>query len=198
MVKAPIYGLVLTGGKSTRMKKDKAALKFHGKPQAQHVFELLTPYCDKVFISSRKEQAPTYKKYPQVHDLKKFSGKGPLSGILSAMAKYPQAAWLVLACDLPFVDEKTLEHLLRYRDPKKIATAYRSRFNDLPEPLCAIWEPKAQKRLLSFRKRGIHCPRKILINSNPRLLKLKNKKALDNINTPEEYKEAVNYFRKQH
>ncbi len=190
MVKAPIYGLILTGGKSTRMKKDKAALKFHGKPQTEYVFELLSPLCEKVFISSRKEQAATYKKYPQIHDLKKFSGKGPLAGILSAMAKYPQAAWLVLACDLPFVDQKTLKHLLRYRNSSKIATAYRSRFNDLPEPLCAIYEPKAQRRLLSFLKRDIRCPRKILINSNPRLLKLKNKKALDNINTPEEFRTA--------
>lgn len=198
MVKAPIYGLVLTGGKSTRMKKDKAALKFHGKPQAEHVFQLLTCYCDKVFISSRKEQAANYKKYPQIHDLKKFSGKGPLSGILSAMAKYPAAAWLVLACDLPFVDEKTLKHLLRYRDHKKIATAYRSRFNDLPEPLCAIYEPQVQKLLLNSAKRDINCPRKILINSNPRLLKLKNKKALDNVNTPEEFKAAKASFAKIH
>jgi molybdopterin-guanine dinucleotide biosynthesis protein A len=189
MVKAPIYGLVLTGGKSIRMKKDKAALQFHRKPQVEHVYELLSGFCEKVFVSQRKEQKIS-KNFPHIHDLKKFSSKGPLSGILSAMAKYPKAAWLVLACDLPFVDKETLKHLLRYRNNKKIATAYRSRFNDLPEPLCALYEPQAQKRLLSFFNKGITCPRKILINSKPRLLILKNRKALDNVNTPEEYRKA--------
>ncbi len=188
----PLYGLVLTGGKSQRMKKDKARLKFHNTAQSQYVFDLLAKFCEKVFISNRKDQkhTPGQKGLPQIHDLKKFSGHGPLSGILSAMAAFPRASWLVLACDLPFVDEKTLKHLLRYRNAKKMATAYLSRFNNLPEPLCAIYEPAAQKRLLSFFNKGISCPRKILINSHPQLLKLKNKTALDNINTPEEYRQA--------
>lgn len=135
------------------------------------------------------------KKLPHIYDLKKFSDHGPLSGILSAMEKFPKAAWLILACDLPFVDDKTLKHLLRYRDSGKIATAYKSHFNNLPEPLCAIYEPKAKNRLVSFFNNNIVCPRKILINSKPRLLKLKNKKALDNINTPEEYQKAVSFLK---
>lgn len=196
-LRPPIFGLVLTGGKSTRMKKDKATLRFHNKPQAIYAFELLLPLCEKVFISRRKWQKMVAResKLPHIYDLKKFSDRGPLSGILSAMAKYPQAAWLILACDLPFVDDKTLRHLLRYRDSTKIATAYKSRLNHLPEPLCAIYEPKAQRRLLTFFAKGITCPRKILINSKPCLLKLKNKKALDNINTPEEYQKAVSFLK---
>jgi molybdopterin-guanine dinucleotide biosynthesis protein A len=196
-LRPPIFGLVLTGGKSTRMKKDKASLKFHNKPQVICAYELLLPLCEEVFISKRKGQKRSViqSKLPHIYDLKKFSGRGPLSGILSAMAKFPKAAWLILACDLPFVDDKTLRHLLRYRDSTKIATAYKSRFNDLPEPLCAIYEPKAQRRLLTFFAKGITCPRKILINSKPRLLKLKNKNALDNINTPEEYQKAVSFLK---
>lgn len=195
--RAKIFGLVLTGGKSSRMKKDKARLRFHNKPQAVHAFELLLPLCEKVFISSRKGQkmAGGQKRLPYIYDLKKFKGRGPLSGILSAMDQYPKAAWLVLACDLPFVDDKTLRYLKRYRDRTKIATAYRSRFNDLPEPLCAIYEPKAKNRLVSFFNKDIVCPRKILINSKVRLLKLKNKRALDNINTPEEYQKAVSFLK---
>ncbi len=196
-VRPKIFGLVLTGGKSTRMKKDKATLRFHNKPQAIYAFELLLPLCEKVFISRRKGQTMPveHNKRQHIYDLKKFSGRGPLAGILSAMEKYPKAAWLVLACDLPFIDDKTLKHLLRYRDASRIATAYKSRFNDFPEPLCAIYEPKAQKHLLSFFQKGITCPRKILINSKPRLLKLKNKNALDNINTPEEYQKAVSFLK---
>ncbi len=194
----PIFGLVLTGGKSTRMKKNKAALKFHNKSQALYAFELLLPFCENVFVSSRKGQKlpVAQNKLPHIYDSKKFSGHGPLAGILSAMAKYPKVTWLVLACDLPFVDDKTLKHLLRYRDSAKIATAYKSWSNNLPEPLCAIYEPAAQKRLLTFFNKGIVCPRKILINSKPRLLKLKNKNALDNVNTPNEFQKAISFLNK--
>ena len=49
----------------------------------------------------------------------------------------------MLACDLPFLADETLRHLIEHRDPSRLATAYRSSHDGLPEPLCAIWEPAA-------------------------------------------------------
>ena len=194
----PVYGLILTGGKSTRMKKDKSLLRFHNKPQSLYAFELLSKFCTKVFVSAR--QQPTDKivqQLPYIYDLKQLSDCGPLSGMLTAMTTFRKAAWLVLACDLPFVDEPTLKHLLRYRDASRIATAYRSHFNDLPEPLCAIYEPRARQCLHKFFNKKMICPRKILINSSTRLLKLKNVKALDNVNTPQDYKTTMRILRNE-
>ncbi len=191
---APLYGLVLAGGKSSRMKKDKAGLMYHGKPQVQCAFELLELFCEKVFVSARREQK-FRQKYERIADDRKFRKIGPLGGILSATEKYPFSAWLVLACDLPFVTKETLRHLIRYRNSKRIATAYRSSHGGLPEPLCAIYEPSARKVQLKFLKKGIHCPRKILINSRAKLLKLKDKQALDNVNTPAEFKQARSSLR---
>ena len=54
-------------------------------------------------------------------------------------------AWLVLACDLPFLDRATLQHLIAQRASARLATAYRSSSDGQPEPLCAIFEP-AQPR----------------------------------------------------
>jgi molybdopterin-guanine dinucleotide biosynthesis protein A len=197
-LRPPVYGLVLTGGKSTRMKKDKAMLRFHNKPQTLHAFELLSKFCTKVFISARKQSSnKIIQTLPCIYDLEQLSDCGPLSGILTAMTKFPKIAWLVLACDLPFVDELTLKHLLRYRNASKIATAYRSHLDDLPEPLCAIYEPKARQCLQNSFNKKVICPRKILINSNSRLLKLKNVKALDNVNTPQDYKKAMKNFRNE-
>lgn len=186
-----VYGLILAGGKSTRMKKDKALLRFHNKPQSLYAFELLSKFCSKVFISTRTQPTNTIlKQLPCLYDLKELRDCGPLSGILSAMNRFPKVAWLILACDLPFVDQPTIKHLLRYRDASRIATAYRSCFNDLPEPLCAIYEPRARKQLQFYLNKNIFCPRKILIKSKPRLLKLKRINALDNVNTPNEFKTA--------
>jgi len=70
MNKTPLYGLVLSGGKSTRMKKDKSTLEYYGKTQTQFCYELLSRYCTQVFISNRKEQKDLggHKGLPQIHD----------------------------------------------------------------------------------------------------------------------------------
>ena len=92
------------------------------------------------------------------------SVKGPLCGILSAMQAFPQAHWLVLACDLPFVTLSTLEKIItsfHASDPR--LTAYRSSSDGLPEPLCAIYPIGCNKVLLdTSRKTGNYCPRKLL------------------------------------
>ncbi len=190
--KSILYGLVLTGGKSTRMKKDKAALVYHGKEQAIVCFELLASVCEKVFISSRVDQisSPAIQELPQIYDRKEFSDSGPLAGILSAMHTHPDAAWLVLACDLPYVDQTTLQFLIDNRNPQKTATAYRSSHDGLPEPLCAIYEPQGVGNVLAFLKKGITCPQKILINSDTHLIEPQNPQALENINNPDEYQQA--------
>ena len=83
------------------------------------------------------------------------------------------------------------------RNPQKIATAYRSAYNRLPEPVCAIYEPKGKSRLLQFYKQGISCPRKILINSNVQLLDPLDKRWLDNVNNPFEYRSAIKLLKKR-
>ncbi|MCK5015289.1 MAG: NTP transferase domain-containing protein [Candidatus Omnitrophica bacterium] len=195
--KTPLYGLVLAGGRSTRMKEDKSLLKYHGKSQTEHCFGLLSKLCERVFVSNRKDQSelPGHKAFPQIHDT--FLNMGPLDGILSAMAKYSHAAWLVLACDLPFVDENVLAALIKKRDPLKIATAYRSTNDDLPEPLCAIYEPRSISSLLKFLTDGYTCPRKILINSDIHLIEQDRKVSLENINNPEEYQSVYDALQSQ-
>lgn len=187
-----LYGLVLAGGKSTRMKVDKSILDYHGTTQVEHTVRLLQKYCDKVFISNRKDQRelPGHTIAPQIHDQAEFSDIGPVGGILSAMTLHPQAAWLILACDLPFITAGTLQTLIAKRNKEKIATAYISAHDQLPEPLCAIWEARSAPRILEFVKQGLQCPRKILINSDVQLIQPQQKNALDNINNPEEYKQA--------
>lgn len=192
-----MYGLVLAGGKSTRMKKDKSLLEYHGKKQVLYCFDLLSQFCDRVFISNRRDQSrlSAHKKLPQIHDV--FVGIGPLGGVLSAMTRNPDVAWLVLACDLPFVDQSTIKTLIRKRNPSKMATAYRSAHeSDLPEPLCAIYEPKALFQLLQFLAKGIQCPRAILHHCDTQLIIQRQRASLDNVNSPQEYQKALGLIRR--
>lgn len=186
-----IYGLILAGGASTRMRRDKAALKYQGKTQLDRAFELASRHVGKAFVSVRADQRqdPTRAQRPMIVD--SVSGSGPIAGIRSALAAHPHAAWLVLACDLPFLSDAAIKVLLRHRDPKGFATAYRSAHDGLPEPLCAIWEPSAAQALADYQAAGGDCPRKFLIRHGAHLLDLPDPRALDNINTPEEYAQAV-------
>jgi molybdopterin-guanine dinucleotide biosynthesis protein A len=188
-----LYGLVLAGGKSTRMKMDKSILNYHGTTQVEHTVNLLQKYCNKVFISNRKDQSglPGHMAAAQIHDQPEFSDMGPIGGILSAMTTAPEASWIVLACDLPFVTEETLQELITKRNKSKIATAYISAHDQLPEPLCAIWEAQSYPWLLKFVKQGTYCPRKVLINSDTQLIAPQKKNTLDNINNPQEYQQAL-------
>jgi molybdenum cofactor guanylyltransferase len=188
---APLYGLVLAGGRSTRMQRDKAALEYAGRTQLERAVELITPLVERVFVSVRPEQSgePLRARFAQIVDSGEVAG--PIAGIIAAQERHPDAAWLVLACDLPLLDEQTLGHLLRSRQPRRQATAYRSSHDGLPEPLCAIYEPSSREAIRAHVAGGRDCPRKFLINADTELIDQPDPGALDNVNTPKEYGSAL-------
>ena len=185
-----IQGLVLAGGQSRRMGRDKALLERGGRTQLDYSVELLRRHVERVFVSLRPDQTDDAERgrFEQIAD--RYSDIGPVAGILSAMDAFPDMSWLVLACDLPNVDDRTIEFLLRERSASQPFTAYSSHYDDLPEPLCAIYRPEARTVIDGFVAQGISCPRKILIRSDTRLLQLPDPSALDNVNTPEDLARA--------
>ena len=187
----PLYGLVLAGGRSTRMQRDKAALEYAGRSQLERAVEMITPLVGRVFVSVRPEQSsePLRARFAQIIDSGEI--QGPIAGIMAAQARHPDVAWLVLACDLPLLERPTLEHLLRSRRPARQATAYRSTRDGLPEPLCAIYEPSSREALRAHVASGRDCPRKFLMNADAELLDQPEPGALDNVNTPGEYGSAA-------
>src|SRR5258708_11753786 len=191
---AALYGLVLAGGRSARMQRDKAALAYEGRAQLERAMALLTPHVEHAFVSVRADQEhePLRARFAQIRD--EHEDLGPIAGVLAAQARHPEVAWLALACDLPLLDEATLTHLLRARDPARTATAYRSSHDGLPEPLCAIYEPRSRAALAAYVAQGRHCPRKFLLSVDTLLLDEPNPRALDNVNTPEEYGSVMAAF----
>ncbi len=183
--KPVLNGLVLAGGKSQRMGFDKGAVNWFGKEQRYYMADMLKPLCHEVFISCREDQRHqvdiNYNVLPDT-----FAGLGPFGAILSAFREQPDSAWLVIACDLPLLDMDTLQSLIDERNTSKIATAFNSPYDEFPEPLITIWEPKSYPVLLSFLSQGYSCPRKVLINSDIKLLQVQNTEALTNVNTPED------------
>lgn len=186
-----LYGLVLSGGKSTRMGTDKGLITYHGIPQRDYIYKLLEEVCDATFLSIREDQAATIpENFQIITDENEF--KGPFNGILSAHKKHPKVAWLVLACDLPLIDVKALKELIQARDTTKLATSFALRENPLPEPLCALWEAEGLKAAVDYMNSGQgSCPRKFLIRNDVSLVFPSDEKVLLNANSVSEYEEAL-------
>ena len=155
--------------------------------------------CEKVFVAIRERRpdrasvpaqprvahalSRSAQELPYIAD--RFLGFGPMGGILSAMTAYPDTAWLVLACDMPFVEASVLRTLLRGREPRRIATAFTAS-DGAPEPLCTLYEPAGRATLHTYMARGRYSLRDVLRDADARLLDLPDPEVLRNANTPEE------------
>ena len=204
----PLYGLVLAGGRSRRMGRDKSMLAYrldervNEVPHARYTGELLARVCDRVFYSCRADQVdaatgastdPALAGLPLIPD--SFDIGGPLNGILSAQKAHPEAAFLVAACDLPFLTAYALAQLLRERNPLHAATVFDNPERGMIEPLCAIYEPGFEELAEASMKIGLTCPTKILSalaeGGQIEILRPANAEFLANANRPEDYEQAL-------
>lgn len=178
-----LNGLVLAGGRSTRMGQDKSLLVYHGMPQREYLFNLLSLYCNQVFTSCNNLQQVPSSLNP-VPD--RFEIHGPLNGIVSAFAFDPHCSWLIVAIDMPFVNEATLELLLSNRDQARVATCFYNPAREQPEPLLTIWEDHAYPALLGFAEKGHISPQEFLKMHAVKMINPPDDKTLSNFNTPQD------------
>lgn len=188
----PLFGLVLTGGRSKRMKSDKALIDFNGQPHAAYIYETLKPFCQEVYLSARTGQwnGTSLEHYPSIED--SVETEGPIAGLLSAFDRYPDADWFVVACDLVHFNSKAAEILLSNFQSDAVATTFTNRDRGFPEPLCAIYAPSARQVFRDAVMNDLTCPVKVLRNANVHAIEQTDGVDLANINTPEELREVRN------
>ena len=185
-----LNGLVLAGGKSQRMGKDKGGLNYHGKAQREYEADLISKYCNDVFISYSETQTEIpASPYKVIKDT--FTGLGPYGAILSAFRAYPNQAWLTIACDLPLLTNESIAILIQNRNTSKLATCFHNPETKFPEPLITIWEPRAYPVLLEFLSQGYSCPRKVLINTDIEEIEVSETAFMQNVNDPTAYEEVM-------
>lgn len=166
------------------MGQDKSGLVYHGKPQREHLTDLLRPYCDAVFWSVNAGQATDLPESEQPLIVDAFNFSSPLNGILSAFQQDPTVAWLVVACDMPLLTARLLDALVAGRNSAKMATVFYNSDGQLPEPLVGIYEPAFG--LISQRAiaEGQVSPRRILQQHDIQLLTAPDVRELLNVNDP--------------
>lgn len=180
--------LILAGGQSRRMGRDKATLQRpDGTRQLDALIQLVRTITTDIVISTNTpDTAP-----PGIATLADLHvGGGPLAALEAFHTVHPGESVLLLGCDLFLLDETTLHHLIRHHSTEAAATCFANRIDHRPEPLCAIYQPVALALAAEAVAAEKCCARRFLESLDPEILKLPNPVALDNANTPEELDEV--------
>lgn len=181
-----LNGLVLAGGYSRRMKRDKGGLLYHGMTQREYCYNLLTNICQKKYISCREEQLSLVESgLPVITDC--YPDAGPMGALLSAFHQNSSAAWLVIACDMPFLNNDILQYLVNKRNPSLVATYFLYPDSAIIEPLCTIYEPSIYPILQNKFTNKDRSLRRVLKSLPAAIISPPDIQAMININTPEEY-----------
>ena len=96
-----ITGVVLAGGRSTRMGQEKAFLPYGGKKLIEHIVSRLQPYCDNILVSVNEASQYEFLKLPLITD--KNKNCGPLGGLEAAIDASPTELCFIIPCDVPFI-----------------------------------------------------------------------------------------------
>jgi molybdopterin-guanine dinucleotide biosynthesis protein A len=176
-----VYGLVLAGGRSSRMGRDKGLLNFHHLPQHAFLFGELSIVCQRVFTSCRSDQQISEELNP-IHD--SVTSAGPLAGLLSAFEYSSDCAWLSVAVDMPNVNATVLNELIQQRDSSKLATCFFNEETQSPEPLLTLWEPTGLCTFNKWVDAGNRSPRQFLAVHDIRCVRISNPEVLINVNCP--------------
>jgi len=111
LIRRDVCGVILAGGRSARMGRDKVLLQIHGLPMASRLARLLATLTDEIVIaSSEKRPALESLGHPVIPDL--FPGQGPLAGLHAALKHTHRPLVLLLACDLPSLHANLLRGLI--------------------------------------------------------------------------------------
>lgn len=178
-----LNGLILSGGQSKRMGHDKSLIEYHNVSQREYLFNMLKNFCAAVFTSCKITHTVPIRFNP-LPDHYKFDS--PMNGILTAFSHDAIAAWLTVPIDMPLIDVEIISYLVSKRDPSKVATCFYDSDGKNPEPLVAIWEPRAYPLMLNFFQSGKISPRDFLKLEDVNIIQIPDRNALVNINSPEE------------
>lgn len=135
MDKSEVTGIILSGGKSSRLGEEKGLAHFNGKPLISYAIDVLKPICGTLFLSANNH-LEEYAKYGCDIVQDEVKGVGPMGGILASLKKSESRFNIVLSCDTPFVSTALFKYLLTFAEYYQVVAP---QLNDFIEPLCSVY-----------------------------------------------------------
>ncbi len=147
---AAAAAIVLAGGASRRMGRDKSLLDVDGQPLIAHVIAQLDPWLAPVLISANAPDKYAFLQRPVIPDA--VTGQGPARGIASALAASPRGRNLVVACDIPRIDRALGRSLVQALEGADVAVPVDPQGH--LEPLFAAYRRRAAPALRTLLDAG--------------------------------------------
>lgn len=169
---------------------DKSKIIYHGQQQRYYLYNMLSQFCNEVFISCNTEQAEFISTdYKFIVDEKAYADVGPAVALLSAVSHFPERNWIVIGCDYPFISTKILEDFISTLKEKTIAAAFYNPPKKVYEPLLGYYSAGIIPQMINILEGEDYSLQHFLkiVNANKHVT---DKEEIKNINTPDEMRAA--------
>ena len=152
-----VTGIILSGGKSTRMGQDKGLLELNGKPMIQHVIDHIDPICDQILISTNEKKYEDFG-FPVYKDV--ITDIGPAGGIISCLDHSANNKNLIISCDLPYTSTNFIRKLLDLSSDYEITLP---KYGPHLQPLCAVYSKRVYKTFKECVTMGVYSLKSIIM-----------------------------------
>ncbi len=194
---AHMAGIILAGGRSTRMGRDKALLPLPDNSRVtfvEHLASMLAPQCNEVILVVRNVAQATLYEHLDISIVTDDAPDiGPLMGLYTGLQSISAPHALVMAVDMPFVQSEMITFLLS--QPLDASSLLVPVVNGIPQVLFAVY-PRAILPIIAERlQAGRRDPRSLLDVAPVQFIDEARLREIDpqlrsfiNVNTPEDYK----------
>jgi molybdenum cofactor guanylyltransferase len=178
-----LTGIILAGGKSSRLGSDKGLFEFNGKKLIEYPLNVLRKYCSELIISANDSN---YEQFGEIVVADEIPDKGPVGGITSCLKKSTGNWNLVLACDMPFINQAFIDYLLENLEGHSGVVPFH---HGWMEPLAAVYHKNLTALFSDALKNNDLSLYQIVQSSNIPLLPVENlllefPQLFSNFNTP--------------
>lgn len=180
-----ISGVILCGGKSSRMGRNKSEVMFNNISLLNHAQTILLKHFAKVYVSSNKEQSSNFV-VPDIH-----KNIGPIGGIHACLSLINSDYLFVLGCDMPFVTTEIINKLIENIDNYDIIVPS---VNGKIEPLCAIYSKKILNSIEKKIEKQDFKLLNLITDCNALYINFEDEEHFKNFNTIDDLKKYPNQF----
>ena len=197
MLKKEITGIILCGGKSSRMKQNKALLKLNNQFIISYVISSLNAHCNDFILSTNTKELD-FLNIKIAED--KHKNIGPIAGILSALETSNTELNIIASCDTPFISTDLFNYLLSFSDNYEIVLP---EINGFLQPMTGVFKKSIIKTINEEISNGNNVPPRIFKKTNLKIVKIDNslkfynKSLFFNINTKDDYEKAKQIMNKR-
>ncbi|MFA6060232.1 MAG: NTP transferase domain-containing protein [Taibaiella sp.] len=195
MTKDKLTGLVVCGGASSRMGRDKSLLKYHDQEQRYHIADMLSHYCKDVYLSLNESQISADTAYKAFIDLPQYSNCGPMAALLTAYHFLPDSNLIVVGCDYPLLTSGELESFMSSLNNSTSSKAFYNEEDRFYEPLLAYYAASMARVVKVHFEYGNTSLQHILKECGTEQYFPKDKNSIKSVDDPAAYEQVKEWIK---